>query len=138
MSSRKKIKSARRLRAEQTPSERLLWAALRRSQFNGLKFRRQHPIGKYIADFACVSKQLVIELDGGYHDVTSEYDTLRQQFLITEGWSVIRFTNEDVTEDVESVVRSIAQAIEVEFQPELRQRTESSSLIHRPRRKSKG
>ena len=64
---------ARLLRENATQSESLLWQLLRRKQLCGLKFRRQHPIGPFFADFACVSRKLVIEIDGGYHDVVASY-----------------------------------------------------------------
>ncbi|QDS98100.1 endonuclease domain-containing protein [Adhaeretor mobilis] len=94
---------ARPLRREQTKSESLLWALLRGRQCGGLKFRRQHPIGSYFADFACVAQRLVIEIDGGYHDAIGEKDLKRESYLRSHGWQVIRFTDEDVETDVEAV-----------------------------------
>lgn len=99
---------ARELRLFQTDAEGLLWSVLRTKQLCGLKFRRQHPIGPYFADFACQSRQLVVELDGDYHDRIVEDDLRRQRYIEERGWSVIRFTNDDVMDDVEAVARHIA------------------------------
>ena len=101
---------ARELRARQTKAESLLWAVLRGRRLCGLKFRRQYPIEPYIADFACVDKRIVVELDGGYHDYIDDKDQIRQKKLESLGWKVIRFPNEDVLEDVEAVAVAIAKA----------------------------
>jgi very-short-patch-repair endonuclease len=68
---------------------------------NGLKFRRQDPIGPYFADFACVGQRFVIEIDGSYHDAVCEADLNREAYLHARGWRVIRFSAEDVENDVE-------------------------------------
>ena len=106
---------ARQLRERQTRAESLLWSALRAKRLCGLKFRRQHPIGPFIADFACIERDLVVELDGGYHDHQHENDLSRQRYLQDHGWSVIRFANEDVLDDVEGVAISIAQHLGLNF-----------------------
>ncbi len=137
MKPKKVIQRARELRVQQTHAEQLLWAALRRHNLGGLKFRRQHPVGPYFADFACVSHRLIIEVDGGYHDVVAIHDLQRQRSLEDDGWTVLRFSNDDVTTDVESVVHSVAQLLGIEYQPERRQRRESSSLIRRQRKSRK-
>ena len=80
-----------------------------------MKFRRQHPIGPFFADFACVSQRLVVELDGGYHDSVQDQDLKRQQYLTSQGWKVVRFTNEDVLRDVESVLIAIASHMGLGF-----------------------
>lgn len=79
-----------------------------------LRFRRQHPVGPFFADFACVERKVVIELDGGYHEERAVEDSTREAFLKSEGWRVIRFRNEDVLEDVDAVARSIARQMGVE------------------------
>lgn len=99
--------NARALRARQTQAESLLWQVLRGRRLNGLKFRRQHPIAPYIADFACVEQQFIVEVDGGYHDPIYEQDQTRQKHLEAAGWRVMRIRNEDVLEDVESVAVGI-------------------------------
>ena len=105
---------SRELRSRQTKAESWIWTVLRGKRLAGLKFRRQHPVGPYFADFACVEKDAVVELDGGYHDVQYEKDRQRQAFLESEGWQVIRFSNEEVLADVEAVAISIARQIDVE------------------------
>ena len=77
---------ARRLRKSQTEAEGLLWSLLRSKQLCGLKFRRQHPIGPFFADFACQSHHVVIELDGEYHDHIQENDLRREGILERQGW----------------------------------------------------
>ncbi len=105
---------ARELRATQTRAESLLWAALRSRRLSGLKFRRQFPIPPFIADFACVEKRLVIELDGGYHDMVFDADQSRQKKIEDKGWTVIRFSNEDVLDNVDGVAIAVARAAGVE------------------------
>jgi len=105
---------ARSLRATQTEAESLLWGVLRSRRLCGLKFRRQYPIDPFIVDFACVEKKLVGELDGGYHEYVENQDRTRQQQLESAGWSVIRFTNEDVAGDVEAVGIAIARHLGIE------------------------
>ncbi len=96
-------------RRRQTEAESLLWYVLRARRLCGLKFRRQHPIGPYFVDFACDERRLVIELDGGYPDLQYEGDVQRQQWIETQGWSVLRFANEDVLSEVEAVAIAIAK-----------------------------
>ena len=83
---------AKSLRSTQTEAEGLLWSVLRGKQLCGMKFRRQHPVGPFFADFACVSRRLVVELDGGYHDSIQDNDIKRQQYHSEQGWKVLRFT----------------------------------------------
>lgn len=77
--------AARELRRTLTPAERRLWSALRRRQIDGLRFRRQHPIERFIVDFCCVEKRLVIEVDGEVHRFTEDYDRARQDCLEVGG-----------------------------------------------------
>ncbi|MFL6624206.1 MAG: endonuclease domain-containing protein [Sulfurifustaceae bacterium] len=102
---------ARRLRAEQTDAERRLWQALRDRQLAGAKFRRQYPIGRYVADFACVDHRLIVELDGGHHSLHAESDSHRTVFLQARGFRVLRFWDHDVLKDTEAVLESIRLAI---------------------------
>ena len=111
---RPRTERSRELRSRQTKAESLIWSVLRGKRLAGLKFRRQHPIGPYFADFACIEKSIVIELDGGYHDLRYEEDRQRQDFLESAGWRVIRFSNDDVLADVEAVAISIARQVGVE------------------------
>ena len=96
-------KRARELRKSQTRAEGLLWSVLRTKQLCGLKFRRQHPIGPFFADFACLSHQVVVELDGEHHDHVRENDLRRERFLKSRGWNVMRFANDDVLKDAEMI-----------------------------------
>ena len=102
-----KITRARNLRREQTPAESKLWAILRNRQLDGIKFTRQEPIGNYIADFACRSSKLIIEIDGPSHDDTVVYDQRRTEFLQSVGYRVIRFRNEDMFGDLGPVMDQI-------------------------------
>jgi len=124
---------AKQLRKTQTKSEGLLWSILRARQLCGLKFRRQHPIGPFIADFACIAKRLVVEIDGGYHDLIGESDLSRQALLKQEGWDVLRFTDEDVEQDSEAVAQAIATYLGLQY--ELKQRMGTGSgmeSVHAP------
>lgn len=94
---------ARQLRRVSTPYERVLWKLLRDRQLDDFKFRRQHPIGRYVADFASVAAMLVVELDGRIHDEQQDYDAVRDQFLGDNGWKVLRFSNRDLTGHPEGV-----------------------------------
>ena len=100
---------AKQLRREQTPAERKLWSRLRRKQLNGLRFRRQHPIGRYIVDFCCVSQALVVEIDGDTHSVQEQYDQERTAWLEDRGYRVIRFTNRQVERQIDAVLDAIAR-----------------------------
>ncbi|MEZ6090703.1 MAG: DUF559 domain-containing protein [Pirellulaceae bacterium] len=111
----KLTKHARELRARQTEAEHLMWSALRNRAFCGLKFRRQKPIEPYIADFACIEKMLIVEIDGGYHDMIYDNDMTREKHLRSLGWDVIRFRNEDVIADVEAVTIAMAKHLKIEL-----------------------
>ena len=111
---------ARQNRREMTESETVLWNALR-NEFRGVKFRRQHPIGDYIADFLCLKAKLVIEVDGGYHDKPQQQleDQWRTEFLQSKGYRVIRFTNEEVSSQLKGVISRIKEElikIEVDYE----------------------
>ena len=103
---------ARQNRREMTPSEAALWQGLR-NEFRGIKFRRQHPIGDYIADFLCLKAKLVIEVDGGYHDKPQQQleDQWRTEFLLRKGYRVIRFTNEEVNSQLKGVISRIKEEL---------------------------
>jgi len=103
---------ARQLRREQTPAEALLWEHLRNRRLKGLKFRRQHPVGRFVADFYCAQHRLIVELDGAVHRMQGEYDALRTEELERDGYRVIRFTDNQVERDLEWVLERIAEACE--------------------------
>jgi very-short-patch-repair endonuclease len=97
---------ARRLRVMMTDAERRLWSALRSRRLQGFKFRRQHPLGNYILDFACIEHRLVIEADGGQH-ADNKADAHRTAWLESQGWRVIRFWNNDILANTEGVLDTI-------------------------------
>jgi len=82
---------ARDLRRNTTPAECILWQKLRGRQMLGLRFRRQEPVGPFIADFLCVATRLIIELDGTSHEGKAEPDVRRQRYFESQGWTVLRF-----------------------------------------------
>jgi len=102
--------NSRENRKNATETEDILWQLLRNKQ-TGYKIRRQHAIDGYVADFVCLSKGLVIEVDGGYHQTTKEEDEVRTMVLNNEGFDVIRFTNEEVTNDAKRVVQVINETL---------------------------
>lgn len=102
---------ARRLRRDQTEAERRLWARLRARQMCGAKFRRQHPIGPFIADFCCLEHGVVIELDGGQHAVQVKADQRRSAFLARFGYRVLRFWDSEVSENMEGVLEQIMRVL---------------------------
>ena len=128
VSSNKTFERARELRRSETRSEKLLWAVLRGNQLSGLKFRRQHPIGPFYADFVCVQHKLVIEIDGGYHDYTFEDDLTRESFLNREGWQVFRVTSAQVEEHPQGVGMMIAERLGLEFEFRRRKGTGSGEM----------
>jgi very-short-patch-repair endonuclease len=97
---------AKTLRKRSTDTERLLWRYLRIKQIEGLKFRRQEPIGNYIADFVCFESKVVVEVDGGQH-TASEKDTERDAWLQSQGFKVLRFWNHDVLTNIKGVLEVI-------------------------------
>ena len=103
------IRRASELRKNMTEAERILWSALRRKQLNGRRFRRQHPIDRFIADFYCHEARLVVEVDGGIHQLRDqrEYDIGRSDELDSLGLRVIRFTNEQVKNKLQEVLSEI-------------------------------
>ena len=103
---------ARESRREMTHQERKLWACLRAKQLYGLKFRRQHPIDRFILDFYCHQHKLAVEIDGPTHADPKQiaYDEARTAWLEQRGLRVIRFTNRDVDANLEAVLEEIARA----------------------------
>jgi very-short-patch-repair endonuclease len=103
---------AKQLRRAMTRAETLLWRHLKANRMDGIGFRRQTPIGNYIADFVCFSSKLIIELDGESHDFEERQksDQRRDAFFVAEGFQVLRFTNEQVMSSLEGVVEAIRQA----------------------------
>jgi len=102
------ISTVRSLRKRSTDTERLLWSKLRARQIEECKFRRQAPIGKYIVDFVCHEKRLIIEVDGGQHAESIEADQIRDQWLGEQGYKVLRFWNNEILTNIEGVLEVIS------------------------------
>jgi very-short-patch-repair endonuclease len=106
---------AKQLRGVMTPAETLLWRFIKAHRIDGLGFRRQVPFRNYIADFACLSARLIVELDGESHDFEAQQraDQRRDAFFATHGFEVLRFSNDDVMSNLAGVVEAIRQAANV-------------------------
>ena len=98
--------NARVLRREMTDSERKLWSRLRGEQL-GFKFRRQHPLGNYIADFACLAPKCIVELDGSQHANHQAYDLTREAFFKAQGFAVLRFPSDAPFQNLDGVLSAI-------------------------------
>ncbi|MSR87025.1 endonuclease domain-containing protein [Candidatus Peribacteria bacterium] len=106
------IERARHLRKEQTVTEMLLWRELKDRRFHSLKFRRQSSIGPFIVDFYCAQKKFIIELDGSVHQeqIVKCKDYRRELYLRKNGYRVVRFTNDEVNDRMQDVLRGISEA----------------------------
>ena len=111
----KSTSRARLLRKNQTPQESKLWKLLRNRNFHGLKFKRQHPVGKYIVDFVCIDKKIIIEIDGGQHTTPDKIktDTSRTLDLESKGYKVIRFWNNEIDNNFEGVYLTLQKLLVV-------------------------
>ena len=103
--------NARVLRRQMTDSERLLWSRLRGEQL-GVKFRRQHPLDNYIADFACLQPKLIVEIDGSQHASQTAYDSQRDAFFRAQGYEVLRFAANAPFLNMAGVLQTIVQALD--------------------------
>ena len=112
---RQNVPAARDLRGRQTQAEGILWDALRDRRLDGLKFRRQHPIGPFVVDFCCPKRRLAIELDGEVHALQREHDAERESLLATAGYRVLHFPNEAVRDNLPSVLAVIQAAVASEL-----------------------
>jgi len=101
----------RSLRQNQTLAEHRLWMQLRRKRVGDRRFRRQFRIDRYIVDFVCLSARLIVEVDGRTHEVTEGQDALRTRRLEAQGYRVVRFSNQQVMCELDSVVRTIEAAM---------------------------
>jgi very-short-patch-repair endonuclease len=119
---------ARALRKRMTKAEVVLWKALKEANRHGYNFRRQHPIGPYIADFASALDRLVIEVDGWTHgsDMEVRHDARRDAYLRTRGWQVIRVSNDDIYAGVERIVEIILARLP----PPARAKSRASSPVN--------
>ncbi len=115
---RKMVEIARQFRKEPTPSEKILWRALRGKKFDGLKFRRQQPIGSFVVDFYNLQYRLVVEVDGPIHDYQVEADRSRQELLDTLGLNVLRLKAEVVEANLPAALSLIRDKVyEIEHHP---------------------
>ena len=103
---------AKELHRNMTLAEVKLWARLRAHQLNGVHFRNQHAIGKFVVDFCAPRRRLIIELDGSQHIEQQEYDSERTTFLESKGYRILRFWNNDVMNNIEGVLLAISYALE--------------------------
>ena len=104
---------AKELRREMTPAERILWKRLKANRLNGLHFRRQQVVHGYFPDFYCHQHELIVEVDGDIHEFQQEYDTEREEYLVSLGFRIIRFTNEELQKNLKGVLQKIVEACKV-------------------------
>ncbi|MEX0782115.1 MAG: endonuclease domain-containing protein [Dehalococcoidia bacterium] len=123
------VRAARRLRRELTATEATLWEALRDKRLNGLKFRRQHPVGRFVIDFYCADVGVAVEVDGDVHlsPVQRVADADRQRTLEDHGIQFLRFTNDAVQHRLNAVLSQISDACSARPAPPLRERAERGS-----------
>lgn len=109
----KKYITARVLRKNMTPQEYKLWNLLKNRQLNGIKFVRQYPICPYIVDFASRREHIVIEIDGGHHNIPENIsnDTVRTEYLISQGYKVIRFWNNEIDDNIDGVYLKLLELL---------------------------
>jgi very-short-patch-repair endonuclease len=111
------LEKAKYLRTNQTDAEKRLWYHLRAHRFMGLKFKRQKPIGRYIVDFVCMERRLIIEIDGGHHADAALKDQQRDAWLRGQGYAVLRFWNNEVMQQLEGVLEQIRYAVSLSPTP---------------------
>lgn len=105
------LENAKALRRTQTDAERKLWHCLRAHRFMGKKFKRQKPMRRYVVDFVCPKEKLIIELDGGQHADNTDYDKERDAWLNKQGYTVLRFWDNELIVEMESVLERIRLAL---------------------------
>ncbi len=133
---------ARALRINATPAEEIVWQMLRSRRMQGYKFRRQHPLGPYIADFCCIDAKLVIELDGESHVGQRPRDERRDAWMRRHDYEVIRCWNMDVYENLEGLAERIwklaRERTPPEFRPEVKRRRRTSGEAKLSPRRGEG
>ena len=107
------VELAREMRKDMTEAEKALWSRIRCQQVDGLRFRKQHPIGRYVVDFCCFESRLIVEVDGGVHVSCEEYDRNRDAFFAGGGYTVLRFPNNEVLQRIEKVIEAIRNAAQI-------------------------
>jgi very-short-patch-repair endonuclease len=110
------LKQAKNLRGIMTDAERRLWYRLRAHRFGGIKFKRQVPVGPYVVDFACLSRKLILEVDGGQHAEIAS-DRIRDEQLRAQGFTVLRFWNNDVLKRTDTVLELVMAALKDQTSP---------------------
>ncbi len=108
---------ARQLRRYETKAEKIIWRLLRNRRFQGFKFRRQHVVEGFVADFCCHKLKFIVEIDGWVHKKQKRYDEIRDIILMSKGYSIIRFKNEDVVEDLSKVCQDLENALTLALSP---------------------
>jgi very-short-patch-repair endonuclease len=108
---------ARQLRRDETDTEKTMWKLLRDRRFFGFKFRRQHVIAGFISDFYCHKVKLIVEIDGWVHNKRKDYDNARDMILKLKGYSIIRFSTDDVVENLSGVCRKLESALTRSLSP---------------------
>jgi len=111
------LDNAKSLRSNLTDAEQKLWYHLRAHRFMGRKFKRQKPMGRYVVDFVCLEEKLIVELDGGQHAENVEYDHVRDSWLRSEGYTVLRFWNNELMNEMEGVLERIRLTLSNEAIP---------------------
>ena len=108
---------ARELRKESTPAERRIWKYIRAHRFHGFKFRRQVALGRYIVDFLCEEKKLIIEIDGDVHWESTQiaYDQVSENFLKSHGYGVLRFGNNMIMTNIDGVLERLAEVMDIKY-----------------------
>ncbi len=104
--------TAQALRRNLTPAEKIMWQLLRDRRFKDFKFRRDHPVDRFLVDFCCPKAALIIEVDGPVHDHQKEEDQKRQEYLTEMGYHVIRFTNDQVIQHLDDVLTEVTRILE--------------------------
>ena len=117
MAEKELLNNAKILRTRQTEAEQRLWYYLRAHRFMDLKFKRQKPIGRYIVDFVCVEWMLIVEIDGGQHSEQLEYDQRRDDWLRSQGYTLLRFWNNEVMQQLDGVLERIRLTVITEPSP---------------------
>lgn len=113
---------ARQLRRYETESEKIMWEILRNRRFFGFKFRRQHVVEGFVADFCCHPLKFIVELDGWVHDKQKGYDKFRDSILRSKGYSIIRFKNDEIVGNLSRVCKNLEYALTLTLSPRERER----------------
>ena len=112
MADKKYLQFAKQMRSNPSQTEEILWKTLRARRLGGYKFKRQVPIGSYIADFICEEKKLIIEADGGEHELQKDKDQNRTEIVETMGYNVFRIWNDDIDRDLDFVLNAILHELD--------------------------